>query len=214
MFKAKLYCITCETKELNYDEQVEKACEGGADAVLFKPRNLTAKEILFFGQRIKDICAERKALFILNDRPDLALALNCDGVHLGQNDIPIEWARQVLGGIKVVGRTASSLGQATSAAKESADYIMLGPIYSAPEYSKKETVNIDLIRMVKDRVKIPVMAFGGIGMDNAREILDAGADGIAVSRAVCGAKDAREAAAALKAKISGARTAGTKYTKV
>lgn len=202
MFKAKLYCITCETREVNYDEQVEKACDGGADAVLFKPRNLNAKEVLFHGQRIKEICAKKKALFILNDRPDLALALNCDGVHLGQNDIPTEWARQVLGGIKIVGRTASSLGQATAAAKEGADYIMLGPVFSPPENSGKEIVNIDLIRMVKERVKIPVIAFGGVNVQNAQEVIEAGADGIAVSRSVCASKDIKEAAKALKARIT------------
>lgn len=209
MFKAKLYCITCDKKEMNYDEQVEHACEGGADAVLFKPKGLSAKEILFFGERIKGICAKYKATFILNDRPDLALALNCDGVHLGQDDIPIEWARQVLGGIKIVGRSASSLGQATTAAKEGADYILLGPIFSTPENPGQESNSVDLIRMVKSRVKVPVIACGGVNIDNVHEIIEAGADGIAVTRAVCGAKDVREAVSLLKAKIKDRRIANT-----
>ena len=184
MFKAKLLFITCESASIGFEEQAEQACEGGADAVLFRSRKLSAKEIIATGQRIKEICLSHKTLFILNDRPDLALALDADGVHLGQDDIPTIWARQVLGGRKIIGRTATSLGQATNAVKESVDYIIV----------RTDENSVDLIRMIKDRVKAPVIATGGITKDNIQEVLSARADGIAVSRSVCGAASPREAA--------------------
>lgn len=197
MFRAKLYFITCESASIGFEEQAEQACAGGADAVLFRSRNLSAKEILQKGRGIKEICARRHVLFILNDRPDLALALDSDGVHLGQDDIPTIWARQVLGGRKLIGRTVSSLGQATNAVKESVDYMIV------PNTA-------DLIRMIKERVKVPVIASGGITKENLNDAFGAKADGIAVSRSVCGAASLKDAAAALKTKIAVFNTQVTK----
>ena len=202
MFKAKLYFITCESASIGFEEQAEQSCEGGADAVLFRSRKLSSKEILATGHRIKDICLKHKTLFILNDRPDLALALDSDGVHLGQDDIPTIWARQVLGGRKIIGRTVTSLGQATNAVKESVDYIIVSPLYSNPSGMVSAENSIDLIRMIKERIKVPVIATGGITKDNIQEVLSARADGIAISKSVCGAASTKEAIASLKNKIS------------
>ena len=130
MFKMKLYCITCTRNDLGYEEQVAQACRGGADAVQFRDNDLSDREILETGGRLKEICREKKVLFILNNRPDLTLAIDADGVHLGQNDLPPTWARQILGSRKIIGVSVSTLGEAIAAEKNGATYLGLGPIFA------------------------------------------------------------------------------------
>jgi len=181
----RLYCITCRRTDLTYEEQVEQFCAGGADAVQFRDKQYSPREVLQTGQRLKEICHEKKVLFIINDRPDLALALDADGVHLGPDDIPLPWARQILGGRKVIGCSVSSLGQALSAARDGANYLAVGPIFSVSNRTDREVRGVDIIRMVKERVKIPVIAMGGIDPDNIVEAVKSGADGVAAARSLC-----------------------------
>lgn len=198
--KLNLYCITCKRTDISYEDQVEQACIGGADAVQFRDKSLSPRDILTLGQKLKEICRHRNVLFILNDRPDLALALDADGVHLGVDDIPLQWARQILGGRKIITCSAGSLGQALAAAKEGANFLTVGPIYS--EESGKEIHNVDIVRMIKERVKIPVLAMGGIDLKNVNEAMNAGADGIAASRSLCGAPSVEYAVSQMKQKLS------------
>ena len=197
----KLYCITCPRKDLSYEEQAERACLGGADAVQLRDDSLTSKDVLEIGKRIKDICARHKVLFILNNRADLALALDADGVHIGQEDLPVRWARQILGSLKLVGASVSTLGEALRAEKDGASYLGLGPVFETPVKQAKKALGLELITLIKKRVKIPVVAIGGINLENVGEVLECGADGIAVIRAVCGAQDVTVAARGLKARI-------------
>ncbi len=202
MLKLKLYCITCKRQDLSYEEQVGQACRGGADAIQLRDDELSDKEILDIGERLKNICSDRKVLFILNNRPDLALALNADGVHVGQDDISAKWARQILGSFKVVGVSASTLGEAISAEKEGASYIGLGPIFGTPIKAEKPPLGLDIIPLIKKRIKIPVIAIGGITKDNVSEVIKAGADGVSVVRSVCGSNDIISSAKELRTKIT------------
>ncbi|MBN1622658.1 MAG: thiamine phosphate synthase [Endomicrobiales bacterium] len=196
-----LYCVTLKRDDLSYEEQVERACEGGADAVQLRDSDLPAKEIISLGKTLKNICHEKKVLFIVNDRPDLAVAIDCDGVHLGQDDISVEYARKILGPGKIIGCSTSSLGQALEAVREGANYVSVGPVFKTPIKPGKEAHGVDLIRIVKNRVKVPVIAIGGINQDNVQDVVQSGADGIAVVRAVCGADDIKKSAQQLKQKI-------------
>ena len=196
--KIKLYCITTDRQDLSHEEQADLACAGGADAVRLRTKKLSAREIISVGRRIKDICAGRNVLFMLDDRPDLALAVDPDGLHLGQDDAPVSIARSILGRRKIISCAVSTLGQALAAESEGANIVMVGPIFGASAAQRKEARGLDIIRMVKERLKIPVVASGGIDGSNIDEALDAGVDGIAVKKAVCGARQVREAAKALK----------------
>ena len=201
----RLYCITCPRKDLSYEEQAEKACLGGADAVQLRDDELSDYQVLEIAARLKDICARHKAFFILNNRPDLALALDADGVHIGQDDIPLKFARQILGSMKIIGVSVSSLGEALKAEKEGASYIGFGPVFDTPIKSGKKALGLDAMTLIKKRVKIPLIAIGGIDLENVSQVIDSGADGISVIRAVCGAKDITKAAKDLRAKIDEAR---------
>jgi thiamine-phosphate pyrophosphorylase len=199
--KIRLYAITMPRKDVSYEEQVEQACLGGVDAVQLRDKELSPKNLCILGAKLYDICRKHNVLFIINDRPDIALAINADGVHIGADDIPVEYARQMLGPRRVIGLSCETLGQATSAQEIGADYIGVGPIYSTPLKAEKEARGVDIIRMIKKRVKIPVIAIGGINLDNVEEVIKTGADGVAVIRSVMGAKDIKEQAQKMKQRI-------------
>jgi thiamine-phosphate pyrophosphorylase len=189
MPKIKLYCITCDKSETSFEEQAEQACRGGADALQFRASSLTAREIIARGARLLEICRSHEVPLLITGRPDLAFVLDADGVYLGLEDIPVQAARQLIGPRKIVVAAASSLGQATQAAQEGADYVAVGPLYHAPHRPEAEVHGVDIVRMVKKRVKIPVIGIGGITSANAAEVIETGADGVAMERAVCGGRD-------------------------
>ena len=177
MAKLRLIYITGKLDGLSFEEQVEQACKGGADAVRFACAGLSAREAMSLGARLKEICSAHKVLFLAESRPDIALALDADGVHLGTDDIPFRWAAHILGSMKLIGVSAASLGQATAAAQEGAGYVSIGPLFPPGA----ETVGVDLLRLVKKRIKIPLIAEGGVGIDTAAEAIATGADGAAVT---------------------------------
>jgi thiamine-phosphate pyrophosphorylase len=200
--KIKLYTSICGRTDVTFEDQTEQACLGGADAVLLDDPALSARETVALGARLREICAAHKTLFMIASRPDLALAMDADGVHLFAEDIAVEWARQILGGRKIIGRTCSSLGQANAAVEAGADYLAAGPVYILDENGRKEPRGVDLIRIVKKRVKVQVLAGGGIDLDTIDEVIKTGADGVMVERAVCGSASIREKARELKDRIA------------
>jgi thiamine-phosphate pyrophosphorylase len=179
----------------------EEAIAGGADIIQLRDKDSTACEILEAGRAIRGLAKKNKALFIINDRVDIALALDADGVHLGQDDLPIESARSMIGREKLIGLSTHSLSQALDAQKRGADYIGVGPIFSTPTKPDYKAVGIDSIREVRDNIKIPFVVIGGIDRSNIDEVIAAGAGRVAVVRAVCGAEDVRGAAKRLKERL-------------
>ena len=199
----KLYVIvdkkTCGERRMVH--VVKEAIAGGADVIQLRDKDATAKELIRFGLAIRKLTRKTKVLFIVNDRPDIAKAVDADGVHLGQDDLPIKATRSILGGNKIVGISTHSLSQAKQAQKIGADYIGVGPIFATPTKPEYKAVGVGLIRKVKNAVEIPFVAIGGIDASNIDAILAAGATRVAVIRAVCGAKDIRGAAGYLKRKL-------------
>ena len=179
----------------------QEAIEGGADMIQLRDKDSSASEILKVGRAIRDLTRKKKIPFIINDRVDIAVALDVDGVHLGQDDLPIEAARSMMGSEKLIGLSTHSLPQALDAEKKGADYIGVGPIFSTPTKPDYRAVGIDLIREVRDKIKIPFVVIGGIDESNIDEVIAAGARRVAVVRAVCGAKDVRGASERLKERI-------------
>ena len=176
MLKIKLYCILRNRADLSFEDQAEQCCLGGADALLLRGNVLTSSATLDLGRRIRDITRRHKALFFVGGRPDIALGADADGVHLEPDDVGIELAGRIIGPGKITGFAASSMGQAVAAADGGAGYVMVGPMFS----QEKTALGIDIIRLIKKRVKVPVIASGAINFENVMEVMMAGADGAAV----------------------------------
>lgn len=199
----KLYVIvdrkTCGERSAIY--VVKEAIAGGADAIQLRDKNATAKELIKVARAIRRLTRKAKVLFIINDRPDIAKAVDADGVHLGQDDSPIKVARSILGRNKIIGLSTHSLSQAKEAQKSGADYISVGPIFATPTKPEYKAVGLDLIKKVKRVIKIPFVAIGGIDASNIGDVIKEGATRVAVVRAVCGADDIRRAAKYLKERL-------------
>jgi thiamine-phosphate pyrophosphorylase len=178
----------------------KQAIRGGADIIQYRDKEATVREMIFWGQKLRRFTCSRKVIFIVNDRTDVALAVDADGVHLGQDDLPVDIARKILRN-KLVGISTHSLAQAIKAEKDGADYIGVGPVYSTPTKPDYPAVGLKLIKEVSRRVKIPFVAIGGIDSRNIDGVLMAGARRVAVVRAVVGAGDITSAARELKRKL-------------
>ena len=179
----KLYPITdVQMSGLSHAEQVVRLSEGGATLIQLREKNLAPDE--FQRQAAEALLEARKRgiRIIINDRVDLALALKADGVHLGQDDLPPEAARAILGGQKIIGFSTHSLEQAQNAAKLPIDYLAIGPIFPTSSKTRPDPV-VGLATLAQVRNVIgdtPLVAIGGIMVENADEVLAAGADSVAV----------------------------------
>ncbi|MCK5044667.1 thiamine phosphate synthase [Candidatus Parcubacteria bacterium] len=191
-FKAGFYLIVCPEITPNCVKIVQEAIKGGAEIVQLRAKEMADDKVFALAKRIRAITKETGVFFIINDRVDIALAADADGVHLGQDDLPIKAAKQLLEG-KTIGISTHSLKEALKAQKEGADYIGLGPIFHT-ETKQGKALGIEMITRVKKAIKIPIVAIGGINKNNAEGILKAGADSIAVVSAVCNAKNVKKAA--------------------
>jgi len=165
---------------------VREAVESGCRIVQYREKDKSTKEMVEEASKIKKICSGR-AIFLINDRIDVALAVDADGVHIGQDDIPIELARKLLGKDKIIGLSVNNKEEAILAEKAGADYLGLGPIFDTS--TKKDAGNGIgplKIKEAKDAVKIPVVAIGGINKENCESVLQNGADSlVAISAVVC-----------------------------
>jgi thiamine-phosphate pyrophosphorylase len=178
-----------------------EAIAGGADVIQLREKELPAGRILELARAIRKAIRTEEAVFLINDRPDIALAAGADGVHLGQDDIPPEAARAIMGRDKIIGVSTHCLEQARAAEEKGVDYIGVGPVFSTPTKPGYKSVGLELIRFCQ-RCRQP--AFCGYRRYRRREcvrVIDAGAERVAVVRAVCGADDVRAAARILKERL-------------
>jgi len=167
---------------------VRSAVKAGSRIVQYRAKCLHGKEMLAEALSLKTLC--RGALFIVNDRVDIALACGADGVHLGQDDIPCGLARKLLGRNKVIGITVRNVIEAKKAISQGADYIAAAPVFATG--TKKDAgnpVGLELIRKIKRFARIPVIAIGGINLYNAREVIGAGADAVCAISCVVAKKN-------------------------
>ncbi len=200
-----LYAVTdLETLGEDFAESVLAAYQGGVDIIQLRSKQLSDRELIEAGQVLR-ICADRLGkLFFVNDRLDIALAVMADGLHLGQEDMPLAIARRIAeraGHPLLLGKSTHSLEQALAAEREGADYIGVGPVFSTPTKPGRPAVGLDLVRRVSQAVKIPFVAIGGIDQSNAGEVLQAGASRIACVRAIFNGKDVYNAAKQLREKL-------------
>ncbi|HEY49503.1 MAG TPA: thiamine phosphate synthase [Dehalococcoidia bacterium] len=189
--------------ERNEVEVARQAIRGGVTVIQLRDKMRAKGELITIAQELKQVCAGAGTLFIVNDYLDVALACEADGLHIGQGDLPLAVARKLLPGDKIVGCSTATLDEAVQAQEQGADYIAVGSIYPTTSKTAIRPAGIDTLRQVKDRVSIPVVAIGGINEDNVAEVMDAGADAVAVMSAVLGASDVHEYSRRLMAAIGG-----------
>jgi thiamine-phosphate pyrophosphorylase len=170
-------------------EDVEAAIRGGVKIIQYREKKAAAKQMVEEAVRIRDACRERGVIFLVNDRVDVAIAVDADGVHLGRDDMPYQEARKMLGDRKIIGLTAHNVEEAVEAERAGADYIGLSPIFRTD--TKKdagEPAGLKLIRDVKGKINIPFFPIGGINQENLKDVLEAGARGACMISAIV-AKD-------------------------
>jgi thiamine-phosphate pyrophosphorylase len=187
MQQALTYLVTSPREDLV--QVVEAALQGGVSIVQYRDKHTDDCLRLQVAQALRDLCHRFGALFLVNDRIDLALAVDADGVHLGQTDLPVAVARQLLGRDRIVGRSTTNPDELERAIAEGADYIGVGPVYSTPTKPDKPAAGLDYVRYAADHATIPWYVIGGINTDNLREVLDAGATRVAVVRAIIEAEN-------------------------
>jgi thiamine-phosphate pyrophosphorylase len=176
------------------------ACAGGADVVQLRDKSLTRDAFAEVARRVAGICRAHGVTFVVNDRADVAREVEADGVHVGGSDLSVAEARALLGTRALIGASSGTLEAALTAESHGADYVGYGHIFETASKTKTTPpVGLDALSRVVSRVRIPVIAIGGITEANARDVIAAGAWGIAVIGAVCAADDPRAATERLRA---------------
>jgi thiamine-phosphate pyrophosphorylase len=193
----KLYLVTNSDNFGSEDEfldAVASALQGGVDILQLREKNMSAKKILELGRKLKQLCSEYGATFIVNDRIDIATILQADGVHLGQDDLDVKSAREILGDKCIVGVSTHAPEQALKAVEDGADYIGVGPVFATPTKEGRIPVGLDYVKWVSENIAVPAFAIGGIDGENVDEVINAGAKRVAVVRAIINAKSPQIAA--------------------
>ncbi len=184
---------------------LEAVIAGGGRMVQLREKAWESGRLLPLAERLRARCRESGVTFIVNDRVDLALALEADGVHLGQDDLPARMARPLLRPGMILGVSTHSVEQARAARDAGADYVAVGAMFATATKADFQLVGPALIHALRAEIVVPLVGIGGITPENAGEVIRAGADGVAVISAVCGAPDPRAVVARFLGAIAAAR---------
>ncbi|RLM68663.1 thiamine phosphate synthase [Halorubrum sp. Atlit-26R] len=203
----RTYLVTAasRSKGRKTPEVVAAALDGGVDVVQLRDKATSARERYETGLRLRELTAEAGVPLVVNDRIDLASAVDADGVHLGQSDLPVAVAREQLGEDAVVGVSASTIEGAEAAEAAGADYLGVGAVYgteSKDVSGDRDGIGVERIAAVAEAVEIPVIGIGGIDADNAAPVVEAGATGVAVLSAITAAEDPEAATAAIREAVT------------
>ena len=182
------------------------AVGAGVDIIQYREKVLSKKDALCIAKKLRDVAYRAGVIFIVNDDPTLALAADADGVHLGQEDIPVEIARKIIGEEKVIGISTHNFIEALDANSLVVDYIGFGPIFHSNTKMVTVPHGVDGIRRIRSYVSIPIIAIGGIDQKNVSEVIRAGADGVAVISSILSAPDIKEAVSEFKERIKASRS--------
>ena len=181
-----LYVII-DTQTLGSRDELDtatKAIRGGARIIQLRDKHHSKGDLLIIARRLKELCYKSDAIFIINDHLDIALASDADGLHIGQDDLPLTIVRKELPIDKIVGCSTRTLDQALKAEAEGADYIAVGSVFPSPTRMDAIMTSLEQLRQIKQAISLPVVAIGGINKDNIAEVMAAGADSAAVISAI------------------------------
>lgn len=201
----KLYLVTDRTllgKKDLYDS-IKNAILGGTTIIQLREKSISSLEFYEIGKKIKEITKEYNVPLIINDRLDIALAVDADGLHIGQRDLPLEIARKILGPEKIIGLSTATLEEAKIAQSKGADYVGVGAVFSTSTKNNTRSVSLETLRKIKDTLDIPVIGIGGINERNVKEVIKVGIDGVAVVSAILGKENIKEASTNLLNLING-----------
>lgn len=199
-FNLQLYFITDSTgfAEEEFLKRVEEGILGGATILQLREKEKTTREYIELAKKVHTICKKYDIPLIIDDRVDVALAVDCEGVHLGQSDMPVCLARKILGEEKIIGATTKTISQAKEAQESGADYLGVGAIYPTTTKVKTVLTPISTLSEIAERVKIPVCAIGGLNIDNVDVLKNSKISGICVVSAIMKADSPKSAALRLK----------------
>lgn len=206
-----LYLITEENLSAGRKslEVVKEAAAAGVDAVQLREKKLSLREKFQLGKEIKKICRQKKITFIVNDRVDLALALDADGVHLGQNDLPLLSARRVLGADKIIGLSAWRDDEISAAERGGADYLGVGAIFKTKSKKlalEKNGIGMQRLKTISKLTELPLVAIGGLNQENSAQVIKNGANTISVITAITQAEQINAETAKFKEIIRTAKS--------
>jgi thiamine-phosphate pyrophosphorylase len=192
----KLYLITDRrffNAQCSMYMTMETALEAGVRAIQLREKDLSVRQLFDMAVWMRELTGEYGAKLFINDRVDVALSVGADGVHLGINSIPAHAVRKISGDKLIVGVSTHSVQEAEAAENDGADFVTLGPIYETPSKLKYgKPIGVDTVREARSRTSIPLFVVGGIKSDRVKEVMDAGADGIAMISAILGSNDIKE----------------------
>jgi thiamine-phosphate pyrophosphorylase len=205
---ARLYLVcNCMPGERDLGDFLAAAISGGVDVVQLREKNLEDEFLTEAASVAADACDAHGALFILNDRPDIAAAVRADGVHVGQDDLPVAHTRKIVGPEMLIGLSTHAPSEIDAAAPVTADgtphvdYIGVGPVHTTPTKPGRPAVGTELVSYASAHAHVPFFAIGGIDSENVLTVLDAGAARICVLRAICDAHDPEQASLTLRAAL-------------
>ncbi|MBP7733046.1 MAG: thiamine phosphate synthase [Caldisericia bacterium] len=190
-FDLTLYAVTdkCLIGRKPFLEAVEEAIAGGSTMIQLREKNLSTKDFLQTANQVHQLCQKFNLPLIINDRADIALACKADGLHIGQDDLPLKIAREILGADKIIGVSVSTPAQALNAEKDGADYVGVGTIFSTGTKIDAQKVDFKTLEEIRNIITIPVVAIGGINERNALQLVKSRIHGIAVVSAIFGYED-------------------------
>ena len=202
-----LYAVTdLAAEDEGILKKIEQAYRGGADVVQLRSKTLPDAALFRLAVKVRRIATRLRKLIVINDRVDLTLLARADGVHLGQEDLPVALARKLArqAGCRMwIGKSVHDIAQAVKAVKEGVDLLGVGPVFETPTKPQVRAVGLDFLRQVQHKIRIPWVAIGGINLENLPILMEAGVTRVAVVRAIFGVQDPENAAYQLKKLLKG-----------
>lgn len=183
-FRGVCFISATGCSDLPLFDSISTVLRSGVTCIQYREKILPRREIYRNAITLRELTLTFDATLIINDHADIALAVDADGVHLGQDDLPLKEARKIMGK-KIIGISTHDLAQAREADRGGADYIGFGPIFPTSTKEAGAPKGVDNIRVIKENVSIPVVAIGGISLESVVSVIDAGADAVAVASAIC-----------------------------
>lgn len=191
-------CLIADAEKMGKKDIISailEAVEGGVSLVQLRAKKLRTREFLEMSLKISEILKEKNIPFIINDRVDIALSCEADGIHLGQQDLSLLYARKIMGKNRLIGVSINTVNEAIEAEQGGADYLGVGPVFFTPtKEDLRPFLGIEGLREIRKIVRIPILAIGGINAENARKIIETGVDGVAVVSAILSSENIKKAA--------------------
>lgn len=185
LLKSNLYLVLDTQICKNLIKVAESSLDNGVDIIQLRSYNLSDKKLLRIALTLKKLAFKKKKLFIMNNRADIAKLVNADGIHLGKDDLPVRFARKILGKNAIIGRSCYGLSDARIAAREGADYLGIGPVFKTALKPDYRPIGLKIAALANREINLPTFAIGGINENNLEKVIRFGIRRIAVCRAIC-----------------------------